>query len=105
MNRRKFVSLALVLLAPLGNIRSQNYSFDLFLSQIVNPFEDLSRMEITFVDQWIRSMPNISNSREFSEYLLGQIELDYVENRVALVEGIVLSETELKLYCASQYYA
>ena len=105
MNRRKFVSLALLMLAPIGNARVENYNVQVILNRIVNPFGDLIPMDLDAVEEWISTLPNISNVGIFSEYILSQIELDYIENRVVLVEGIVLSETEVKLYRAREIYA
>ena len=105
MNRRKFVSLALLMFAPIGNARVENYNVQVILNRIVNPFGDLIRMDLDAVEEWISTLPNISNVDIFSEYILSQIELDYIENRVVLVEGIVLSETEVKLYRAREIYA
>ena len=82
-----------------------NQNIGIILNRIVNPFGDLIQMDLHAVEEWISTLPNISNVDIFSEYILSQIELDYIENRVVLVEGIVLSETEVKLYRAREIYA
>ena len=105
MNRREFVSLALLIFAPISNARLVNGDLQIVLNQIVNPFGNLIRMDSAALEEWIGALPNISNVDFFSEYILSQIEIDYIENRVMLVEGIVLSETEVMLCSARELYA
>lgn len=73
------------------------------LNEMINPFKDL-KIDLYVIEDWVKSLPETPSINLFAEYILDQIELDYIENRVVLVEGIVLSETEVKLYCARELY-
>lgn len=93
------------MLAPISKVRAGSYDMEFILDKIVNPFGDSIVMELYLVEEWISRLPNISNVSAFSEYLLRQVEQDYIDNKVVLVEGIVLSETEVKLCLAREFYA
>jgi len=104
MNRRQFASLSLLIFLPKINGLGEHTDLRYLLKQVINPFKDL-KIDLYVIEEWVKSLPDTPSINIFAEYILGQIELDYIENRVVLVDGIVLSETEVKLYCARELYA
>jgi len=61
--------------------------------------------EVYTLDRWLSKLPYKNNVNELSNHILNLIKLDYIENRVNLIDGVILSNTEITLYFAKEYYA
>jgi len=104
MNRRQFASLSLLMFLPKVKGLGEHTDLRYLLNHVINPFKGL-KIDLYAIEEWVKSLPDTPSINVFAEYILDQIELDYIENRVVLVDGIVLSETEVKLYYARELYA
>ena len=105
VNRRQFTSLSILIFAPYLKGNATQSSFGFLLDRIKNPFKLLNIKESYNLDDWINELPITSDISVLSEYVLSLIKQDYKENRVELVEGIILSKTEIKLYLAKEFHA
>ena len=105
MNRRQFISIATLIFAPAINAREPVSSFGILLSQIKSPFTRQNLTQTYSTSRWCNNLRKISSLNSLSQHILNQIKQDYIENKVELIEGIVLSETEVQLYLARESYA
>jgi hypothetical protein len=64
----------------------------------------MSEIDDSRLDAWIKELPVNSDLNTLTEYLVNLIRQDYKKNDVSLVEGIILSNTEIKLYSAKELY-
>lgn len=105
INRRQFLSLSVLVFAPYCKVNANESSFKTLLNEIQSPFQMLIFKKKYNVDSWISQLPNTSNISELSEHILSLIRLDYIENKVGLIDGVILSNTEITLYLAKESYA
>lgn len=105
MNRRHFISMALLLSLPINlQLNRESNPFPI-LSKIQNPFKNKLKFNDLAINDWVSSLPDLSNINIFSEYMLREIQSDYLENRVLIIEEFIISETEAKLFLAKELYA
>ena len=105
INRRQFLSLSVLIFAPYFKVKAQPSSFETLLYGIKNPFQISISKERHNLDDWISKLPVTLNVSELSEYVLTLIKSDYIENRVDLIDGVILSNTEIMLFFAKESYA
>lgn len=86
-------------------MNARQNSFDQIIENIQNPFQ-VSLYEGTYkLDEWFISLPISRNTAELSKHILDLIEKDYQENNVDLINGVIVSKTEVMLYLAKEHYA
>ena len=83
-------------------VNASQSSFGTLLGRINNPFNSLGAKERYVLNDWVSELPVTSNVSVLSEHVLSLIMYDYKENSVDLVEGIILSKTEIMLYLAKE---
>jgi hypothetical protein len=105
INRRQFLSLSALIFAPYLKVNAYESSFKTILNEIHCPFQMSNSQEVYNLDSWISKLPDTSNISALSEHILSLIKLDYIENRVNLIDGVILSNTEITLYFAKKSYA
>ena len=105
INRRQFLSLSALIFAPYCKVNADENCFKELLNEIQSPFQMSIFKERYSVNSLTSKLPNTSNVNELSENILSLIRLDYIENNVGLIDGIILSNTEITLYFAKESYA
>ena len=105
INRRQFLSLSVLIFVPYCKVNADESSFQVLLNEIQSPFQMSIYKERYNLDNWISKLPDTSNVSELSEHILSLIKLDYIENKVGLIDGVILSNTEITLYFAKESYA
>ena len=104
MNRRQFLSLSMLIFSPYVkvNARDSQNSFGVLLNTLDSPFKYLNSKSEYTISDWQNQLPLNSKIDILSEHILGQIMQDYRENKVDLVDGFILSKTEIMLYLAKE---
>ena len=105
INRRQFLSLSALIFVPYCKVNADKSIFKVLLNEIQSPFQMSISKERYNLDSWINKLPVTSNVSELSEHILSLIKLDYIENKVGLIDGVILSNTEITLYFAKESYA
>jgi hypothetical protein len=105
ISRRQFISYFALVFSPYSIVSARQNSFDRIIEAIQNPFQ-VSLYEGTYkLDEWLIALPISRDTAELSKHILGLIEKDYQENNVDLINGVIVSQTEVMLYLAKDYYA
>ena len=105
INRRQFLSLSVLVFAPFSKVIAKSNNFDTLLSEINNPFQISISSEEYNLDHWVSQLPVSSSASMLSKHVLGLIKRDYLENKVDIIDGVILSNTEIMLYYAKESYA
>jgi hypothetical protein len=102
MKRRDFlISLGLFALGGklvLRGCQAGSAGLERFVEQIQMPFESLPDVEYADIQQWVSGIPASSRFSVVREIVAKKIHDDYRANRVEIVNGLVLSHSELMLY-------
>ncbi len=105
MDRRQFASLSLsVLILNFFETHNINNLHELLL-QIQSPFRFSKESQLEgykYLENKFKDKDNINLIRI---NLLSMIKNDNLNNRVDVIDGKILSHTEIRLYAASQLYA
>lgn len=105
INRRQFLSLSVLILTPYCKVNANETNIKMLLNEIQSPFKISKSHEVYNLDRWLSELPEMYNVNALSEHILNLIKLDYIENRVNLIDGVILSNTEITLYFAKESYA
>ena len=104
MKRRVFLLYTALIFTPYVKAKGVN-SLKILLSEVEIPFKQIKVENVASVKAWIDLLPKHADVDTLSRYIYNLAIKDYRDNKVIVMEGVILSRSESMLYQAKIIYA